>query len=42
MFILQDELIKERLREAENGERIRNLTQKVSDLEQVTAAANKK
>jgi len=33
---LQDELIKERLREAENEERIRNLTQKVTDLEQET------
>jgi hypothetical protein len=31
---LQDELIKERLREAENEERIRNLLSKVSDMEQ--------
>ena len=31
---LQDELIKERLREAENEERIRNLIQKVSDIEE--------
>ncbi len=33
---LQDELIKERLGKAENEEKIRNLTQKVSDLEQET------
>jgi len=33
---LQDELIKERLREAENEERIRNLGQKVNEMEQET------
>ena len=34
---LQDELIKVRLREAENEERIRNLGEKVSELEEVSS-----
>ena len=37
---LQDELIKVRLREAENEESIRNLGEKVSELEEVSSTVN--
>ena len=36
ILCLQDELIKVRLREAENEEAIRKLTEKISELEEVT------
>ena len=41
ILCLQDELIKVRLREAENEEAIRKLTEKISELEEVNRAIAK-